>query len=148
MTSQVRAVPSRPRIEVATATGTGAETFELSAVHVDATQATVGVRGEMDLSTADLAAGVLDNQLACGYRFVRLDLSRLTFLDCAGLRVLVHTHNRFLAAGGTMVLTGVGPGVARLLRITGLDEALLIADGPSGPPRVRRRQHLSVVGES
>ena len=45
-------------------------------------------------------------------------------LDCAGLDVLVEAHNQFLAAGGALIMTGVGGRIARLLEITALDRTL------------------------
>jgi anti-anti-sigma factor len=104
-------------------------TLELRTVVADAVCATLLVRGEMDLANADLLTAVLDNQVGLGRRFIRLELSRLSFLDCAGLRAIVHAHNRCLAVRGTLILTGVTPRMALLLRITHLEEALLVADG-------------------
>ncbi|HKC28685.1 MAG TPA: STAS domain-containing protein [Jatrophihabitans sp.] len=104
--------------------------LEVTVTAADATNATVRVQGEMDLATAELVTAALDSQLTAGRRFVRLDLSALRFLDGTGLDVLVRAHNRFLAERGSLVLTGVGTRVARLLSITHLDEALLVADRP------------------
>ena len=133
------ATVERPQLVVQTATS---GSLEIVAVPVEPTQATVQLEGEVDSASAGLVGVALREQLEQGHRFLRLDLSRLTFLDCAGLRVLVIAHNEFLYAGGTLVLTGVGPRVARLLSITGLDEALFVADGPGDPHRVR---HLASV---
>lgn len=102
--------------------------LEIITMASDASQSTVQAEGELDLATADLLTGALDDELRRGHRFVRLDLSRLTFMDCAGLRVLVRAHNRFLGVRGTLVLTGTRPQVARLLAITQLDEAFFLAD--------------------
>jgi anti-sigma B factor antagonist len=139
MTRPAHAATTRPQLVVRTATS---GPLEIVAVPIASTQATVQLQGEVDLATAGLVATALTEQLAQGHRFVRLDLSRLTVLDCSGLRVLVLAHNQFLAANGTLVLTGVGARVARLLSITHLDEALLVADGPGEPRRVR---HLAGV---
>lgn len=117
--------------------------LDVASVPMGTRRATVQVRGEVDLSTAPQLAAVLDDNLSSGHRFVRLDLSRVSFLDCAGLRLLVEAHNAFLAARGSLVLTGIDARIARLLAITHLDECLLLADGPADPPRARRRSHLS-----
>jgi anti-anti-sigma factor len=103
------------------------------------------VKGELDLATADILTGALEHELTVGHRFVRLDLSRLTFTDCAGLRALLAAHNRFLAARGTIVVTGLRRQVIRLLAITHLDEALFVADGVARPDRAR---HLGIVPTS
>jgi anti-anti-sigma factor len=116
--------------------------LEIVAVGIDASQSTVQVHGELDLASADTLTAALEHELTVGHRFVRLDLSRLTFTDCAGLRALVAAHNRFLAARGTMVLTGLRPQVTRLLAITHLDDALFVADGAARRDRAR---HLGVI---
>jgi hypothetical protein len=45
--------------------------------------------------------------------------------SCAGFDVLIEAHHQFVAAGGALVMTGVGPRIARLLELTGLDRTLL-----------------------
>src|ERR1700712_3742321 len=120
--------PHRPQRPLVTGRAATMGALEIVAVAIDPTQATVQLEGELDVATADLVTAALGEQLAQGHRFVRLDLSRLIFLDCAGLRVLVEAHNGFLYANGALVLTGVDQHVTRLLRLTHLDEALFIAD--------------------
>lgn len=132
--SHAHAVPPAPPIDVTT---TAADTFEVTTVRTDANRAAVQAQGEMDLANADLLTEVLGSHLAAGRRFVRLDLSRLAFVDCAGLRVLVLAHNQFLTQRGTLILTGVGARIAHLLHTTHLDEALFVADGPGEPHRIR-----------
>jgi anti-anti-sigma factor len=135
----------RPQVSIRSTIG---QLLEIVAVTVDETQSTLQVEGELDLATAGLLAATLDDELRQGHRFVRLDLSRLSFMDCAGLRVLTRAHTYFLAARGTVVLTGLRPPITRLLTITGLDMALFVADGPSlrasPASRVRRQQLTSV----
>jgi anti-anti-sigma factor len=103
---------------------------EIVTVAAEPPQASVQLHGDVDLASAAQVTSALTDQLTTGHRFVRLDLSPVTFMDCAGLTALVQAHNRFLSVGGTLVLTGVGHRIARLLRLTRLDEALLVADGP------------------
>jgi anti-sigma B factor antagonist len=122
-----------------------AGTFQVTVASSHANHATVYLKGSVDLATSELLADVLNQQLGTGRRFVRLDLSGLLFLDCAGLRTLVHAHNAFLAARGTLVLTGIRPHIARLLQISHLDEALLIADGPGRPSHRHSGPRSSLV---
>lgn len=127
------------RVVAADVSGSGElETF---AVGIDATQATVEVRGEVDLANAGLLATVLDDQLALGRRFVRLDLSGLRFLDWVGLGVLVRAHHQFLSCHG-IVLTAPIRRLVWLLHMAGLDEILFIVESAEQPRRVR---HLAVV---
>lgn len=104
--------------------------LEVSTICTGSSQVIVQMRGELDLASAPLLAAVLEHQLRLGHRFARLDVSRLYFCDCGGLRAIVAGHNAFLAAGGTLSLTGLTRPVRRLLAITGLDEALVLIDPP------------------
>jgi anti-anti-sigma regulatory factor len=71
----------------------------------------------------------LDGHLDAGRRFLRLDLSEVTFLDAASLGGIIRVHHRALERRGTLVITGARPPVARLLRLTSLDEVLFVG-GP------------------
>lgn len=103
----------------------GCAPFTVSAVPVGPQDGRLVAAGRMvgEAAAARLAAA-LDQYLAAGRRYTCLDLSRVPMLDQAGFDVLVEGHHRFLAAGGTLVLTGVGPRIARLLELTGLDRTL------------------------
>ena len=103
----------------------GHGSFSVTTVRADGIQARLRAVGDLDLATAGLLTAVLHQRRATGYRYVRLDLSGLSFLDAGGLGVLVRGHHDFLACRGRLVLTGVGPRIQRLLHITGLDQTLL-----------------------
>jgi anti-sigma B factor antagonist len=112
--------------------------LEVTTMRTEASCTTLLLRGELDLNSGELLTAVLNNHLAMGNRSLRLDLSRVTFLDCGGLRTLVEGHNRFLAVGGSLVLTGVQPRTARLLHLTHLDEALRVENLRTPPPEPLR----------
>jgi anti-sigma B factor antagonist len=97
----------------------------LTTIRQDRAQALVRAAGEWDLANADVLSDMLDEHDRAGRRYVRLDVSAVTFFDCACLEVLVAAHQRLLAARGTLVLTGVPARLTRLLRVTGLDDVLL-----------------------
>jgi anti-anti-sigma factor len=100
--------------------------FEVQVRCTDASRATLRLQGDLDLAAADLFAAVIRHHLATGHRYVRLDLSGLSFLDCAGLRALLTAHHELLARGGRLTLTNVGRPTARLLRLTLLDTVLYV----------------------
>jgi anti-sigma B factor antagonist len=106
-----------------------ASSMSVQTVRFDATRALIKVNGELDLSTAAPLWAVLDSHLGAGRRFLRLDLSGVTFLDTTALSGITRTHQELLARRGTLVMTGVRSLVGRVLRVTGLDEVLLV----SGP---------------
>ncbi|MFC8718522.1 STAS domain-containing protein [Kitasatospora sp. NPDC057198] len=91
----------------------------------------VRAHGEIDADTAPRLRRQLLRGLAAHPEVV-LDLSDVTFMDCAGLRVLVEARGLADRKGGRLLLRGVGTPVARLLHLTGLQS---LAD-PS-PPRPR-----------
>ena len=108
---------------------TGGTRICVDTVRFDRLRALVKVTGEVDVSTAAALWAVLQSHLASGRRFVRLDLSGVTLLDATALSGITRAHHDLLRRRGTLVITGVRSLVARVLRITGLDEQLFIG-GP------------------
>jgi anti-anti-sigma factor len=98
-------------------------------VHADdvAHSATIVISGELDLAVANRLAATLEGQHRHARRYVRLDLSGVTFLDATALSVIVDAHFEFLARRGTLTLVGVGRPASRQLSLTGLDDVLLVA---------------------
>lgn len=75
------------------------------------------VRGEVDLATAEdlllrllLLAGPATGEII-------LDLSQVTFMDCAGLRALIALDHHVRTVGGRVRLTALSPPVARLFEL-------------------------------
>jgi anti-sigma B factor antagonist len=101
-------------------------TLSVETVALHAHGATVRVGGELDLGTAAPLWAVLRHHLIAGRRFLRLDVSALTFVDATALTGLREIHDEALAARGTLVLTGVRALVARVLHMTGLDGVLFL----------------------
>ncbi|MFB7676557.1 STAS domain-containing protein [Kitasatospora purpeofusca] len=79
--------------------------------------------GEIDLDTAPslhrAPAAALES-----HRKVVLNLSEVTFMDCAGLGALVRARNQADHGGARLVLRGAGRRVVRLLKLTGLHRRL------------------------
>jgi anti-sigma B factor antagonist len=85
--------------------------------------AVVAVSGEIDLGTAGQLRDYLAECLSTeGLRDIVLDLSGVTFMDSTGLQVLISTQRRLEAQGGRLRLVGLRSGVAKILRVTGLDQ--------------------------
>ncbi len=101
--------------------------FAVTVLAEDAQRCRLAVAGELDLGSARRLVAELDRQLAAGRRFVSIDLSELSFTDSTGVGVLLATHERLLARRGTLILSGVGQPVERMLQLTGLDGVLFIA---------------------
>lgn len=123
--------------------------FAVSAVTVGPQISWLSAAGKLvgEAAAADLS-DALDRQWAIGCRFVWLDLSRVSLLDRASFDVLTEAHERFLTVGGTLVLTGVGRRIARLLELTGHDETFFTtatqSDPHPDPPRLHATNGRSV----
>ncbi|MFD8812038.1 STAS domain-containing protein [Streptomyces sp. NPDC059627] len=80
----------------------------------------VEVHGEVDIATEELLAEHLLAATAGPEPDVLVDLRRLDFLDCSGLRVLCRAEARARERGGRLRLVCEGPRIPRLLRAAGL----------------------------
>jgi anti-sigma B factor antagonist len=108
--------PSRPCFDLATTTTAGG--------------CVVTVRGDVDATTApDLRSCLLGALHRPDVTDLEVDLSSVTFLDSAGLTVLVAAHQAAQRAGRVLrVRCGTGRAVARPLAITGLSTVLTLVD--------------------
>ncbi len=82
----------------------------------------VGLEGELDV----YGAGDLHNQLRraeTGSTDIVIDLSRLEFIDCAGLHQLVEACERARLRGGRLSLVRGPNNVHRVFALTGLEYA-------------------------
>lgn len=85
----------------------------------------IGVRGELDLLNCGRFEEFLETMPSEGDQLV-IDLARTTFIDCAGLRALVHAHDRAREGGGVLRLAALRPLPARVIRLAGLDTVLVM----------------------
>jgi anti-sigma B factor antagonist len=90
----------------------------------------VAVHGEVDSTTAPgLRDCLLDLLARPGTRTVEVDLSRVTFLDSAGLSALAVAHRAAVSAGRVLaVRSGTARAVVRPLQITGLWDVFAVVD--------------------
>jgi len=92
----------------------------------------VTLDGELDLATVDMCrAGLVALLHTAGTRDVVLDLTDLTFLDCAGLTALIVARSRGREVGVRVRVRHPQPIVATVLRATGTWELLI---GPDPQP--------------
>jgi anti-anti-sigma factor len=79
--------------------------------------------GELDVAgvpTLRKALGEMDGE------DIVLDCSGLTFIDCAGLGVLIAAHHDRISAGSQLTLLAPSPCLTRLLELTGVDGLVLV----------------------
>jgi anti-sigma B factor antagonist len=91
----------------------------------------VVLSGELDLSTVEKVEQELARVEGEGPSVVALDLSRLTFLDSSGLRLIVSADQRARRESRRFVVVRGPETVQRVFSITHLDEQLELVDGLS-----------------
>jgi anti-anti-sigma factor len=94
--------------------------FDVAIEHLDGTVVVCPI-GELDLATAPELERVLD-RLSTEPFAVELDLSGLTFVDCAGLVPIRAALREASLLGRHVRLAGARPPVQRVLELTGLRE--------------------------
>jgi anti-anti-sigma factor len=100
-----------------------AVTFKIRVEHRGAATA-VRIAGELDMATAPMLAGCVNDLIAANSTRVLVELDELTFCDSAGLTVLIQGDRQCAAHGGWLRVSGSSGHVARVLEISGLEELL------------------------
>lgn len=90
----------------------------------DGRHARLAPRGELDLSTVDALALVLDQAVDDGVAALTIDLRALTFIDSTGLRYLLMLAERGRRGGFDLELTPGPPSVMRLFALTRTEHVL------------------------
>jgi anti-sigma B factor antagonist len=86
----------------------------------------VAISGEVDVGTeAQLQQSLLRIMRECGVKLM-LDVSGVSFMDCAGLRALLATRRRAEIRGGFLRLIATSAAVGRIIELTGTQEALAL----------------------
>ena len=95
-------------------------------------QATVTVRGELDLFTAPRLHEALAQSIDLGARRVVVDLAKVTFIDSTALGVLIAVGKELRAGEGSLAIVCQNGNVRRILELTGLDAAFAVHGTLSG----------------
>jgi anti-anti-sigma factor len=83
---------------------------------------TVSVVGELDMSTSARVEEAISS--AASAERVIVDLTKCTFLDSAGVRLLLQTHRKLTPAGARVELVASDPNIRRVLEITSVNTVL------------------------
>jgi anti-sigma B factor antagonist len=90
---------------------------------------TLAVGGDLDVSATELLLARIEAEAAREPDLIVLDLSALSFIDSTGLRALLQAGELAADRGFELsIVRGQGQ-VARVMRITRLDEVLPLVDG-------------------
>ena len=82
--------------------------------------ASVHLRGELDMATADELDKCLDRLARACPETIVIDLSQLTFCDSSGLNAFVSWRRRAEDAGYRLVLRSPQPNVQRIMELCNL----------------------------
>ena len=88
------------------------------------------VRGRLDGYWADHLSQSLDDAVREGARNLRLNLSEVSYLSSAGIRVLVRAHKQLSAIQGSFSVSAPSEAVRSILQLTGLMDLLIPAVTP------------------
>jgi len=104
----------------------------------------ITVTGDLDLGTAEDLLVRLTSLIGSARREIGLDLSGVTFIDCAGLRALMAVDAQIRVNGDTTRLTAMSPAVVRLLElVNAIWDTTLAAAAPTaaaGPAHIATRR--------
>jgi anti-sigma B factor antagonist len=98
---------------------------------------TVVAVGEVEISSAVDLEARLDQLWQSGRDCVDLDLSKVSFMDSTGLRVLIRTVAHATATESTFRIVAASDEVRRLLRLTGMDAVLPVRPRSVTAPAAR-----------
>lgn len=82
--------------------------------------------GEIDPHTAPMLQDKIDDALDGGASSVVLDVSSVTFVDSAGLRVFADTHRRLSGEGHALTVRSPSTGLQKLLTVSGLSDHVVV----------------------
>jgi anti-sigma B factor antagonist len=101
--------------------------FNVSSSRIGPQALRLRIEGELDLYNAPAVQEELAS-IPLDIRFVLTDLTRLSFLDSAGIATLLATARRLAKRRGTMMLVSGDSSVLRALEVSGLDRYFEIRD--------------------
>jgi anti-sigma B factor antagonist len=93
-------------------------------VHQDRGHTVLELRGEIDIAAAVEIIPHLDRVTARPESRIVIDLRRVEFFDCSGLRLLYRARSRVLDRDGQLYVVCTHPLTLRVMRATGLARLL------------------------
>ena len=111
----------------------GAVRLELSHRVRPTGEAVVGIIGDLDIATAEMAVAYVRHLIDRHHGPVTVDLTALGFCDAQGLSALVRMAGYAERAGRPFRLVSMGPSVVKIMRITGLDCRFLASPADRSP---------------
>ncbi len=89
----------------------------------------LAIEGAIDAHTVRELDRALKELLAQGHSRLVLDVSQMSFISSAGLRVIVYADREASGRGGQVRICGLNLQVRRVFEMAALDEFLQLCDG-------------------
>ncbi len=87
------------------------------------------LQGELDHHSAGLVREEIDRALErTGAVNIAFDFRHVTFMDSSGIGVLMGRYKKVTALGGRLAVFGASDTVRRIMRMSGLERFMVIAD--------------------
>lgn len=112
--------------------------FDIVATFVSE-QATLGVRGNLDETTAPVLDAFIDAVMACGYASAVLDLTNLDRIGDVGLSVVTSAAHRLAAIGGLLTVRSHLATARRIMDMARFPSALRVELAGTEPANLRAR---------
>jgi anti-sigma B factor antagonist len=106
---------------------------------------TIYLQGEFDSYSAPRVRGILDLATEGQNPTVIVEMTKLDYIDSAGLGVLVSTLKLVNDRQGGLALVGLVPGVTRVFRVTGLDTIFTICGDEAEARERLLRDHVGAA---
>ncbi len=87
----------------------------------------LAVTGELDIATTPTLQDEVNKALADGAHTLEINLANLSFIDSSGLRMFLQLNEYATAQGWQLLLTSPSEQFSAILRVTGSDKELPIA---------------------
>lgn len=83
---------------------------------------TVRLQGELDHCSAEkIRKAVEDEIVTTGAKNIAFDFSGVTFMDSAGIGMILGRYKTVKSLGGRIILFAMSPEIERIVRMSGLD---------------------------
>lgn len=101
-----------------------------SPTHVTPAALTIHLKENITYRNAPTVDDGFVSYLRKGVRTLRVDMSRVDFVDSAGVAALLKVSRAFQDEGGTLILLAPSPNLQRILKIAKLDRVMTIEQSP------------------
>ncbi|BBL70434.1 STAS domain-containing protein [Methylogaea oryzae] len=111
--------------------------------HIDGEEMRVVLQGRLDAAWSEAVGKTLQDSLHSGCHVIALDMSQVSFLSSAGIRVLMLLFKQLQGVGGRLRVLDPSPPVRNVLEMVGFSQLVEVsaaAPAPAAPPPTQAAQ--------